>query len=298
MVSGLFLILIALLIIGTKNKLSSFELIPIPFFVLALSQYELISFAMASIQQYWQLLFAILSLVSLISFNGNRFLFASAFFAIAASFTGAGGLLSVSHCLSLFASIKEKWTAAVLWFFTAAVIFFIYFVDFTYQPTYISKASHKFALSHPMDLVEYVVAFIGNFCHNLREALIFGSLSIVTMAIIFALNFQKNDQTLTYIFAFIILTSFAAGLGRISLGVGKFLSSRYTIYGLLNAGILYVAIVSPLKQGITRRLLTLCGTAVSIFIYLSWLSPVLSQLSYKYNLQENIFGISFAKYCP
>jgi hypothetical protein len=89
--SGLIGILATMLLIGRRIGLSFHELISVPVLLLCLSQYELILEPMASVQQYWQLLLAILSIFLLTASMKKVGFFLACFTAITAAFAGGGG---------------------------------------------------------------------------------------------------------------------------------------------------------------------------------------------------------------
>ena len=55
-VLGLFFVFLLIIYIGKKNHFTLLELLPVPYLMFSLNQWELISWAMASISQYWQFL--------------------------------------------------------------------------------------------------------------------------------------------------------------------------------------------------------------------------------------------------
>ena len=286
---GLLILLVTMVYIAKKKGLSGYEIIPIPFLILTLSQHGLISFAMASMQQYWQLAFSILSLVFLITFRGYISFVAACILAIIASFTGAGGLIVFPVGL-IYLALSRKLSLSFLWSVVAAIIFYIYFIYLHYEPTVIGKASHVYAYSHPLRYVEYVVSFIGNVGHNLSQAFFAGCFLFVMAILLFVIDFRKKDQILTYVAAFVLATAAAAGLSRISMGIPEALSSRYTIYSLLIFSVLYIALISSVRQQSIRRLLAISGIVMSIALYVSWINPGLTMLNERYGIQENLLG--------
>ncbi|WP_215877216.1 hypothetical protein HF292_015790 (plasmid) [Acidithiobacillus ferruginosus] len=284
---GLFCLLSVMLYIAKMKELKTYELIPIPFLMLTLSQSTQISFAMASMQQYWQLLLSVLSLAFLISFRGYVSFVTACVLAIIASFTGAGGLIVFPVGL-IYLALSKKLRLSFLWSMVAAVISYIYFIYLHYEPTLIGKASHAYAYSHPIKYVEYAVSFVGNAGHNLSQAFYFGCVLIAMAMSLFVISLRKNDKILTYISVFVLATAAAAGLSRVSMGIGEALSGRYTIYSLLILSTLYIALISSVGQQPIRRLLASSGIVVSVALYASWVTPGLNMLNQQYGEMENV----------
>ncbi|MHB8321197.1 MAG: hypothetical protein ACYDA7_04170 [Acidithiobacillus sp.] len=284
---GLLGLLGVMLYIAKRKGLKTYEVVPIPFLILTLSQSSQISFAMASMQQYWQLLFSVLSLVFLISFRKYVSFVTACVLAIIASFTGAGGLIVFPVGL-IYLALSKKLRLSFLWSMVAAAIFYIYFIYLHYEPTPIGKASHAYAYSHPIKYVEYAVSFVGNAGHNLTQAFYLGCVLIVMAMTLFIISLRKTDQILTYISVFVLATAAAAGLSRVSMGIGEALGARYTIYSLLILSTLYIALISSVRQQPIRRLLTSSGILVSVALYASWIIPGLSGLNQQYGMQENV----------
>ncbi|PMP93483.1 MAG: hypothetical protein C0173_00540, partial [Desulfurella sp.] len=147
---GLFALFGLMLWIGIKSGLSKIELLPIPFLMFTLSQYELISFAMTSMQQYWQFFFCLVAIIFISKDNNlkiNSIIF-SFLFATIASFTGAGGLIVFPAILIYLLVYKKGFKNTTIWLFGTIMVFFIYFIALKYHQTAIGIASHQFVVEH------------------------------------------------------------------------------------------------------------------------------------------------------
>ena len=69
---GQLAILLLLLKIAFKSKFTLLELIPLPYMLFSLSQWELLSWAMASLSQYWQLFFALIAIYLAVNLNNFK----------------------------------------------------------------------------------------------------------------------------------------------------------------------------------------------------------------------------------
>jgi hypothetical protein len=283
---GLFGIVAAVLYLGKKAGLSNFELIPVPILLLTLSHNQLITLAMAGLQQYWQLLFDILSLIFLTR-SQKVANFAAAFLsAVAATFSGGGGLL-VFPVGFIYLIFSKRWLSAIIWFVSAAVVFYVYFVDLNYQFSQSTGISHAYAYALPVKFLKFTVQFIGNFGHSTTSALIFGAISIFLYGALFALKSRQKEPAFLYISMFIFVSAIVVGLNRTVLGPQESIASRYTIYGLLNLTMIYLMIVSIIQLNSIRRISGFAGIVISIVIYLSWLNPALATLGYWHTQEKS-----------
>ncbi|WP_018912673.1 hypothetical protein [Thiomonas sp. FB-6] len=200
--------------------------------LLNLSQYELVSFATASLQQYWQLLACLWTLL-LVADRGTRaWLPLSLLAAVAATFTGAGGLL-VFLVAPLILARRRDWGAVSAWLLVAGATCALYFVLLPYEPTPIQTASRQIALAHPLEVLRYVVLFLGSALGNTQSAgiagvvLLVASLAVLLRAMIAGFSFEAAAVL------FVLGSAVVVAVGRISLGVEQALASRYTIYSLV-----------------------------------------------------------------
>lgn len=286
---GLFGTLAFTLWLGLKKKLNIIELLPIPFLMLTLAQYELVSFAMASIQQYWQLLFSLVS-ICLISLSNmitvKRFLL-SFLFAIAASFTGAGGLIVFPVVLVYLILIRDT-KRIIAWLIGSILVFIFYFIVLKYQ--LLDSESHKDVLAHPFQYITYVFCFLGSITGNKSTALILGIFMIFINLVLGLIIYKKNKNlVLPVIVFFIFATACAAGLSRLSMGINEALSSRYTIYSATLLSITYVLATPEIKSKKLHKFVFIISILFSVFVWMHWISPGISQLKNKDHLLKTSF---------
>ena len=89
---------------ASKKGVSLIEFCPVVIILLAFSHHELMTFAMASIQQYYQLLFCILGIYFMVS---NRIYNAMLFY-ILGVFSGGGGV-ALGPVMALYYLFSRKW---------------------------------------------------------------------------------------------------------------------------------------------------------------------------------------------
>lgn len=287
---GLLLILALLIKVARQSGLSIVQLIPISFLCFNMRQWELISFPMASIQQYWQLLFALLSLYTLQK-RGDRGLFfpASIALAILASLTGAGGLIVFPVGLLLLVFSKDM-KAGSIWLGFLLAVFLAYFVVLEYRGSPISHASHEMVLKHPGEAIRYTLAFLASYVRTSGMAIALGALT-ATLCFFMCIGADRSKSArsslipLSFII-YIISVAAAAGLSRVSMGIDEALSSRYTIYSLALVASIYIHLMNKASTASRQHLLLCVSLAASLTIYICYLPSSIAFLNYEQKLLD------------
>jgi hypothetical protein len=117
-------------------------------------------------------------------------------------------------------------------------------------------------------------------------AVVFGMLSVIAMAFITIGSFKRLNVTLLCLSLFIFLSAIVVALNRAFMGLPESVASRYTIYGLLSAVIVYMLVMSLIRAKAARCYLNIAIIITSSFIYVSWLKPGLSALRYYHNVEK------------
>ncbi|AWB09766.1 hypothetical protein TDSAC_0390 [Thermodesulfobium acidiphilum] len=279
---GLFAIFGLMLWLSVKNGVSGIYLLPIPFLTFSLCQYELISFAMASMQQYWQLFFCLIAII-LITKNEDiktSYLVLSLLFSIIASFTGAGGLIVFPTTLIYLIIYKRGIKNIIIWLSISILTFIFYFVILQYHQTAIGIASHQFVVEHPLKYIAYIFCFIGNIAGDKITSFILGLLLFLSILFLGS-KFYKKNTALILISFFIIATAAAAGLSRVSMGVVEATSSRYTIYSSILLACLYILLIGRIKSILYKRNIFIISSLIAISIFLCWVPKGIASLENK-----------------
>jgi len=154
---GWFLVIGLLWRYSNKNEVKIYEFAPVVVLLLAFTHWELMTWAMASIQQYYQILFGLLAIYCM---TNNQFWTAQIFFVIGL-FTGGGGII-VAPIFCLYYFVQAKWRCLI---YTSIVIlstFFIYFILLDYQHP-LHHPSIVNAISSPKQLLIFFFLFLGAF---------------------------------------------------------------------------------------------------------------------------------------
>ncbi|PMP86071.1 MAG: hypothetical protein C0174_02570 [Thermodesulfobium narugense] len=298
----LFIILFLIILFKKKYNFKTSELLPVVITMLCFSQWELMSnFPMASIQQYYELLFSIISITAF-TYEGYGFILGTVFFVIAV-FTGGGGLF-ISPIVLLYLFLTKQYKKFSIFLTASLIIFFIYFPLLHYISPPI-KDTLIFCLKNPASLLGYMMIFIASAAKNYALVFIIAIFLILNYLWLLRRKLNKENYALILLISFVFLTSLVVGLNRIFLGFDSAMFSRYTIYSLFLFSLSYISLFLNAKNENIRKIITLSGLILSIVLYVSWIQTAYSELSDKqhmlntfmsYPYQDKAFeNIRFAK---
>ena len=257
---------------------SIFLFAPVAIVMLNFSQSALTTWAMTSIQQYWQLLFATLSIYYMVS---NKYILTYIFF-IFAVFTGGGGFALIPIFI-LYAILEKKWKFLLQSIVIIIIIAGIYF--------YLLHFERSTRSTNPIELlkyalpsyIEYIFNFLGNWGRKSPISLYIGIISIILF--IFNIKyFLKKLPFIGWLIIFIIVTASLAGLSRAGAGAEQALSSRYAIYSLLLTSLIYIGYISRYNFNIK---LIYIGYIISIFAYIYHFIVSIPEFERRYYQAQN-----------
>lgn len=155
-VSGLLGVLGLLFAVFKRVNLPLLYFVPIPFWLFTLQSHENLIWAMASVQNFWILVFALGSFYALANYN-TRTRWLALSLAVLATFTSGNGALVLIAGLLVLAYLRQ-WRFAVLWGFTTLLALGGYF--FHYQRISFFPSPFKYPF---IDWVKAFFVFLGAF---------------------------------------------------------------------------------------------------------------------------------------
>jgi len=256
---GWFLVLLLLWKIARESKTADlFMFLPVVFFMLTFAHAALMTWPMASIQQYWQLFFALFSIYMLIKTQ-----YAVAILLIFLSIMSGGGGLILIPIFLLYTLFEKKWKLFGLFLLIFIGIVWIYFIGLHYEHSMRHPGIMVIVSNIPSELFCYILLFLGNF--GKIPILAYG---IGTVFLLFGLyNFRYLARQLPFIAwstVFIVAIACAAGLSRVDAGAQQALSSRYAIYSLLMASLIYLGYLNRYQEN--RRVFSF-GLILSVSVF-------------------------------
>lgn len=257
---ALFIIFYLILRKFNDSGISIKYLLPVPYLLFLSPLIENTTWATGSLQNYYVLLF---SIISLIFFRKNFYLsfLLSILAAIAATYTSGAGLLVfivlILWSIQNFFKIKSlnisdgKWilrfkrnknaVRLFLIIIISLLISYFYFDDYT-QPKEHSVLVDT--VTSPLKTLEYFFVFFGSyFLINKTIALFAGLISIGMFILITYKKYYLKDPEVYYLILFLLGNGAAAAITRSGFGVEQALSSRYVIVSILTLIYLYFAIL-------------------------------------------------------
>ena len=275
---GLVLMTALVLVYLIKRRVRPLNVAIVVVTMFTLCQYELMTYAMTSIQQYYGLFFSLTAIFFFTDSDSVADFIAGLCFATAASFTSGGGLIVFPVMLLYFAFSKDRKRLLVVSLY-GVLVFYVYFILLHYQSTPINTASRIYAFHHPLAYIHYILLFIGNLSPRpagiaLYLPLVAGIILLLLAVHISVLYWSRRKEPfLFFSILFICATAAAAGLSRISLGVGEAVASRYSI----NSSMLLVLVISyyviAYKENMSVFLfLNIAGLVLPVSLCIWWLN--------------------------
>lgn len=247
-----------------KCGITLYQFAPVIIVLLTFTHYNLMTWAMASIALYYQILFACLTLYAMVS---HRPLLALGFFLIGL-FTGGGGI-AVAPLLLLFYALQRQWRLFVLALITAISGLCIYFLVFPY----VSPTGHAHPLSnllHPELMLQYFFVFLGGFVKE--SPLVSGVCGVLIAGLLvkYTKSIYKNSPYLWWVALFIFCIAGMLSITRSGFGIEQATSSRYSQYSLLIISILYLSYLMHCTTARSRLLATGAGLLFAVILFKTW----------------------------
>lgn len=263
---GWLLSIAAFLHFSKKEGASNFELIPAGIILLSFSHHEMMTWAMTSIQQYYQVFFGILAIGCM---TRNRFSLTMLFY-ILAIFTSGGGM-SLVPLTNLYYASHKKWRDLTLCILVTICVLLAYFIILPYT----SPATGKIfqTLTQPHIFIGYIIGFTGGL-GNIQEL---GNISFficgLCLLLLFSVNAKiayKKSPFLFWVCVYVIITATLAALNRSNEGIQTSGDSRYSEYSLLFLASTYLIYITSAKGWGERKIIATIALVISLSIFSFW----------------------------
>jgi len=262
-----FLVVYAMWSYAKSQSISFIAFGPVIILLFSFSHYEMMTWAMTSIQQYYQVLFSIVALGLMVK---QRWIAFIPFFLLAV-FTGGGGLILIP-VLALYLLWNRIYRSFIP--FLALFIATLY-VYFSLLPYVNLTPSTKFmgALSRPLDMATFAVGFIGGVGKieevGLASILITGGLLLALFAKQ-ARFMLKESPFLAWMCLYVGLTAGLAAINRLDIGVHAGGDSRYSEYSLLFCSCLYLSTLLRFNNIASQKKIISWAYALSTLLFIAW----------------------------
>jgi hypothetical protein len=263
---GWLMAIIGFWIFSKKYLANLAEFAPAAIVLLCFSHFEMMTWAMTSISQYWQVCFSVFAIGLMLA---HRFLY-SQFFYIAALFTSGGGI-ALAPIFSAYYFLQKKWRAFWINLALTGTLIATYFLLLPYKAPPSSRILE--ALSQPQLLIGYFLGFIGglgnHYDFGISTILICGSI-LFLLFLIRSKSMYQSTPFLWWTVMYILITALLAALNRSVLGIASSGDSRYSEFSLLLAACLYVSSLSSVSSPTMRKKMVWLGFLISVVIYTYW----------------------------
>jgi hypothetical protein len=264
---GWFSVIIFLYLTIRPLNMSLAAFMPVVVLLFSFSQHEMMTWAMASIQQTYQLLFCLISLFCMLR---QRVLECLLFFLIGV-FTSMGAL-AIAPVITLYYLTQKQWknllsTVLVITLAISAYFFMPGFKHREYQSTL------SFIFENPWLPIEFFLSFIGAIAgvniYGTRITIFFGLLLTIFFIFKAKIIYAKNPL-IFWTITFITFIGLMGAVGRSIGGAQAGGSSRYTIYSMVLCSSLYCFYYQTIGTAGGRRLLMYGGMLFAIAINIAW----------------------------
>jgi len=265
-----------------KKKCNNYKyLLPISIIFFSFLTHTLMSWSMASIQQYFQVLFLLLSYYFLIYKFSIKNSFLYQLFLILGVWTGGGGLIFYIPAV-IYLFFKKRYREAIFTISLFLINVYFYFIFFKYN--FISSDSISYFFKHLFAIFIYILNFIGNIKIFTRYEYMVGLIFLLCSIYI---AFRKRYEFQILVLLAVIFTAFAAAIDRVHFGVWQALSSRYTMYPIILLVSDYLSIL-PCKDKGSRNRVFIFALAFSLIIFsIAVPNGVKNLIKYDSNLKAN-----------
>jgi hypothetical protein len=257
-------------------RLTLLQLLPVPFCLLSFAHATNMFWAMASLQNYWFILFSVAFLYCL---SRTKFLGLSALFTVALFSSGGGVVLYLLG--NLFLAARKRWKLALTFFGLSTICIFVYFQNYI-TPRHHPKLSE--AVLHPFRTMTYLFVYMGNIWPpnpyhlvalpllNLTVIASFVTGLTICVLSIYIIVRRRRDDFLLLTLSFVMLIAITSASTRSGFGINYALSSKYSMYPLLALTCIYV--YASTSERLAAQTTVLVALALCAVVYWGTISAV------------------------
>ena len=284
---GWFLVIYTMWSYAKSRAIPMIAFGPVIILLFSFSHYEMMTWAMTSIQQYYQILFSIISLRFMVRRQWMGF---TPFFLLAV-FTGGGGLILIP--VLVFYLLRNKSYRLLIPFL---VLFIATLCIYFYLLPYVNLTpSSKFmgALSRPIDMATFALGFIGGVGNiqlvGLASILITGALLLALFATQ-ARFMLKESPFLAWMCVYVGLTAGLAAINRLDIGVHAGGDSRYSTYSLVFCACLYLSALLRFSTMNMQKKIVGWGYVFATLLFIAWYFQAFTALNDRLYWLKNGFA--------
>lgn len=250
-----------------KSDRSLWYFLPVVLMMTSITHYEIMLWAMGSLQNYYQMFFVFGSIYFLTGPINKKSQFAVYIFVPIALFTSGGSVWLIPIVLFHYI-LKKDYKNASKFAIYCCFLLWVYFDLFNY----VRPGHHP----NPYDSVNnlskffmYVACFLGSIFPNDKPimAVSYSAFLFLLASLTLFFGSWKKNQFYIYSITFLIFSSLMAAITRSGLGIGQAFSSRYSIYSILFFVFVYLFCLNTFKSKYLLRTIGGLSIAISIMVF-------------------------------
>lgn len=232
------------------HKIHVIYLAPITFVIYNFRYFETIFWAMASLQNFWVLALALISLFFLFHNKPYSIYLAVLFGWMAAFSSGNGTITFIAGAIVLLLNRPIPKDKILIWSIAGLMGIAGYFYHFN-KPKYSSNIL-PVIMDHPLEFMGYIFAYLGGaFTEDSTIAIYIGIALCVIALFLTYKQFYKSNPAVFAFMLFLLATPVLAGATRfVEFGLGQALASKYAITSSLLTACCYLGLASVLYKRI------------------------------------------------
>ena len=272
--------------VSRQYKLSLWTLVPVSFLLFMSSLYENVFWGMASVQNFWVILLAFLSLYFLVHSYGKAtigYFVLAVLFCFLGVFTSSNGILIPVIGIGVLA-FQKRFRELGIWTGAAVIFLFIYFFNYTKPP----DSNTAIDFSAPTTLFKGLLAVLGSgfdvsfiapnkhldvpMTTGVVVLIIIGLFTLQVLFRKYNINQRNNDLFLLACLAFLGITCAGIVAGRLSYGIEVLISSKYKINSILILCICYFILLNSVNESTRNQFARISIVAAIVFNFYTYLA--------------------------
>jgi len=250
---------------GRHAGLSWGELSPAIILGCTLSHHDLMIWAMASLQQYGQILLCVLAAWAA---SRDKWLW-SLIAAVMAAAAGGGGF-AVFPAVAICFAARRHWMRAGATLVLMCLLLLAHAQSLSIAQAEGSRIQH--ALQHPLQAAAYALCFLGSVGKSTQASIALGLLTVLSLGwLMWREDAIRRQPFFVIVCLWLLFSAALAALARLSLGVDQARSTRYTPHAitlLMSIGMLSVSLARTTNQ---RQIRWRCWATLCLILWLTWL---------------------------
>ncbi len=287
LIGNLSLVLVlGLLLRSSFGRASSVQklvyFLPVPFLLFQLHYWELTVWGMASVQNLYIFVFALLSFYALSRSVGQPVWFGVACtMAVVATFTSGNGLFTFLVGIPTLVLMKQ-YRQLGIWLVVAVVTISLYF--WGYQTPGHHPPVFGTLLTAPGQFFDYLFTLTGCDINDKPDrAIVAGKWMLAVFAGLVGWNAYRNqliaNQTILMLLGFVYITCLSVTAARSGFGVVQALSPRYGILPVMLLIGLYLLSIETIQNRYARPAVLLLGLALGVYLHIDSFQKHLPQVA-------------------